>query len=514
MALANSAANIFDLPDPRKEYAERGARGSTKGPSQLDDKDLGLGQAPEGLDYTGQLDQQSQQIMQRWSDLRNFAHSMQSQYGIDVTRPDYRPEAIAANQAFNQERANIQYDIDRMKTSREDYMRRASLAEQNRYAFNSDVGQVPQSTLAPGDAGVSYDVNPTVKFAADQYGRGFRQPSEVRAGEAAALDLQKQFTAQSNAQGDVSAEQASLINPYLEPFAPREGSGADNAQSTFEFLKRGMAVTRGAANYKTSDVYTDPETGQPLSSTKEFNDAFEGIDRKTGKEAKGLITEVLRNFDTGQLYLKLSTQDDLIPVSGTEFIYGISKANPKYPSVDKISKFVGETGSSNDVGEIIPEKFLNQEALNKASQNQQRTSQESSQIAASDAQVKELIGKAYQGNAFMRWFSSNSETPPLSKLGGTRLEFQRDTDNNIVLQNWDDIKTQLKSLGKSNEEILDTKKKITTPEGLFKFIKQYGGSMRKSSIKISDIPNKAAAAGYTPEEYTELLKQKGIQIEE
>lgn len=513
MALANSAANIFDLPDPSRQYVQRGGGGG-RGAAPLDDKDLGLGQAPEGLDYTGQLDQQSQQIMQRWSDLRNFAHSMQSQYGIDVTRPDYRPEAIAANQAFNQERANIQYDIDRMKASREDYMRRAALAEQNQYAFNNNVGQVPQSTLAPGDAGVSYQINPTVKLAEDQLGKGFRLNSQVRQANLMAGQLEDQFTAQGTPQADISALQTSLINPHLDPFAPKEGSGTDNAQSTFEFLKRASAVIKGASDYKTSEVYTDPDTGQPLSGTKEFNDAFEGIDRKTGKEAKGLITDVLKNPQTGQMYLKLSTQDDLIPVSGTEFIYGISKANPKYPSVDKISKFVGETGSSNDVGEIIPEKFLNQEALNKASQNQQRTSQESSQIAASDAQVKNLIGSAYQGSAWTRWANDNSQTPPLGKLGGTRLEFQKNNEGNIVLQNWDDIKTQLKSLGKTNEEILDTKKKITTPEGLFKFIKQYGGSMKKSSIKASDIPNKAAAAGYTPEEYTELLKQKGIQIEE
>ncbi len=175
---------------------------------------------------------------------------------------------------------------------------------------------------------------------------------------------------------------------------------------------------------------------------------------------------------------------------------------------------MGKYGGANNLGEFQPEQFLDQNALNKAASNQQRTAQEATQVAASDSEVKNLIGSAYQGSKWTRWANDNSQTPPLSKLGGTRIEFQKDNDDNIVIHNWDAVKTQLKSLGVDARQIIEEEKKVKTPEGLFKFIKQYGGSMKKTSIKKADIPNKAAASGYTPEEYMELLKQKGIQIEE
>jgi hypothetical protein len=488
MNRAQTLGNIFSLPqatNPQFGGTQVGGGGRTPAAPVMDDKYFGIPDAPEGLDYTGEIDGRSRDVMKRWSDLRNFANSMRSMYQIDVTRPDpARPESIAANQAFHQELANIQYDIDSLKTSREDYKRRATLAEQNQYSFNDTVGRQLQGNLTPNQAGQTQMVNPTVEFAAGQLGDAYRLPGDVAAAQGQVDQLTGGF---AQAGDNMSALQSSLINPRLDPFAPRDDSKGDSSQSSvFEYLKRLSAVAKGAVDFKISDAYNDPTTGTPLSSTKEFNDAFEGIDRKSGRQATGLIEEILRNPQTGAMYLKLSTQDDLIPVSGSELMYGISKANPKYPTVDKLTTFLGKFGGTDNVGELQPDMFLDKSAISKADANTQRLGSEAAQISAAEQELKGIVGDSYQGSGWTRPFVSDSSTPPLGKLGGISIEFQRDNDGNVVINNRSDVVKKLKALGLDPTSTLENAK---STEGFVKFLKKFGATPATSPTTPTPVVN-------------------------
>ena len=155
MALEDSLSRVFSLPDQQQYAGGSGGgsrRGSGGGQSTYNDEYFGVGKMPEGLQYTDQVDQMSQQIFQRWNDLKNFAYSMQSMYGIDVTRPNGSPEAVAANQAFNQERANIQYEIDKLKESGKMAQQLNPMFAAGTISATDQYGQAPLATQMPQEA--------------------------------------------------------------------------------------------------------------------------------------------------------------------------------------------------------------------------------------------------------------------------------------------------------------------------------------------------------------------------
>lgn len=487
MALANSLSQIFSLPDSQRVGggSNSGGRRSGGTQSEYDDKYFGFGQSPEGLQYTDQVDQLSQQVFQRWNDLKNFAYSMQSMYGIDVTRPDGRPETVAANQAFNQERANIQYEIDKLKESGKmaqqlnPMFAAGTVAPTANYGQEALATQMPQEAYAP--TGLTEPSEKVISTLSKPFERSQDYNKAVSQGKAYVQSLRAQGrTREAN-----DVEKA--LMPSVDVHYDSTSGGDRTKASTAEYLKRLSGVIAGASNYKTSDVYNDPATGSPLASTKEFNDAFEGVDRKTGREAKGIIQEILKNPSTGQLYLKLSTQEELMPVSGSELMYGISKANPKYPGVDKLTSFLGEFGGTDNVGELQPEYFLDKSAIKKANDNTERITKESVDIVANDAQVRNLIGGSYQGSKWTRWLNSNSETPPIERLGGIKVEFQRDSDGDVVIHNESAIRNRMKSSGLNPTEITQELKQIKTEQGLFNFLKKYKGAKPSTSTIDDDI---------------------------
>ena len=84
------------------------------------------------------------------------------------------------------------------------------------------------------------------------------------------------------------------------------------------------------------------------------------------------------------------------------------------------------------------------------------------------------------------------------------------TYNPVVKGKVDYTKTKTKKIDQGSDELDEI-----VNYNANKIAPAFGGGFKSGkSIKSSDIPAKAAAAGYTPEEYTQLLQQKGIQIVE
>lgn len=486
----NILGQVFNLPPPTETQFGDGQAPSSRGAAAptMNDQYFGIPDTPKGLQYTDQVDKQSQQVFKRWSDLRNFAQSLWSLYNIDVTKPDpSRPESIAANQAFHQERANIQYEIDKLQESGKQAYQLNPMFASGAITPTAQYGQEALATQLPQEAYQTTGLSEPSKAVIGTLSKSFERPEDYKR----ALAQGQQYVQSLRARGLVreADDVAKAILPSRNIPQPSSGGNQQEA-SAFEFLKRASAIHTGASNYKASKTYVDPGSRQPLLETTDGADAFEGFDPKSGRELKGIIKANLLNPQTGQRYLKLSTSDELIPVSLTEYVYGVSKANPKYPTVDKIQSYLSKYGGSDNVGEIIPGQFLDRSALDKATNTITGSQPELDQILKSDQELQGLINTAYQGNQFMRWIKDNSTTPPLPSLGDLVIEFQRNKEGDVVIQNEADLRTRLKSLGYTSEQIAKYKNQIKNPKGFFDFLKEFEASVTPEAIKAEELIKK------------------------
>jgi hypothetical protein len=114
MGIGRSIAYQYDLPEslPQDQLGGAPIRG-------------GLGQGgqpmatgipvPEGLQW---VDGQTQDIYRRWGDLNQFAKTMKTQFGMDVTDPDYTdPQQVQVSQAYQKAVADLYMNIDKFRGS-------------------------------------------------------------------------------------------------------------------------------------------------------------------------------------------------------------------------------------------------------------------------------------------------------------------------------------------------------------------------------------------------------------
>lgn len=468
---------------PQEQQVAQGRQASQRQPGlgglPLDKQDeyFGIPKPKDGFQYTGDMRQRVLNYYKNLAAAKQYAREQWTVYGNDVTNPDpTREDSILAAEAFKAALGNLQTEADEMQQSQEMLKPAVALANQNKYAFAPEAFDQPYAQVAgTTQAGQSLEVDPLVQFVGQQAGKDFTNYGQYGQANQAVNQLQSSVT------DPRSQVAAGAITPDYTPRADGGGSGAAQ-KSVFEFLKRVSAVSRGVSDYKISSTYVDPATNEALAGTKEFNDAFEGVDRKTGKEVKGVIQEVLRNPNTGAMYLKISTQPDLLPVSMTEFTYGISKANPKYPGVDKISSYVGEVGASDMAGNIMPESFLEKKALEKATAQDQSLKQEGVVVTKQVQDVIDTINKVEPSGGFSRFFRAADGAELGSKLGN--MLFRKNDDGTFDLVNRDSVIPTSKDYPSATRDKVFTN---ITPEALAQMVRQYNIRPLKSKTEIAEI---------------------------
>jgi hypothetical protein len=129
IGIGRSIAYQYKLPQQLPQDVEagspiRGGLGGGGAQSQM----LGLGgdiPVPEGLQW---VDNQTSDIYQKWGSLTQFAKLMKTQYGMDVTNPDYTdPNQVQISQAYQKGVADLYMKIDKFKNSQrmlEEHMKR------------------------------------------------------------------------------------------------------------------------------------------------------------------------------------------------------------------------------------------------------------------------------------------------------------------------------------------------------------------------------------------------------
>jgi hypothetical protein len=118
MGIGRSIAYQYELPQGGLAQDQlAGAGGGIRG--GLDQQGAAMGgggdmiPVPEGLQW---VDDNTSDIYQRWGNLNSLAKSLKTQFGVDVTNPDYTdPQQVKIAQAFQKGVADLYMNIDRYK---------------------------------------------------------------------------------------------------------------------------------------------------------------------------------------------------------------------------------------------------------------------------------------------------------------------------------------------------------------------------------------------------------------
>lgn len=224
--------STFDLP--QEQYVRGGGAGrqssggSTAGGLSPDKMDsyFGIGPMAEGLQYTGEIANQSEKYYQEREKLKQFARTNWLQNKIDVTAPDpSNPAAVRAAQIYQMGLANLNFQGDALKQSQEMFKSALGQQQKGEYAFGQDVGNVAFAQQTPDQMGTSLALDPTVKLYAEERSRTFETPQDYRQAQQAIGSLQGQTAQDTSTRGQVVAEQARALQAGYNPPAPRAASG-------------------------------------------------------------------------------------------------------------------------------------------------------------------------------------------------------------------------------------------------------------------------------------------------
>lgn len=447
MNRAQVLGKTFLFPEEKEVKATRQAATKATGlnalsPDKLNDY-FGIPEPAEGLQYTGDMVGRVQNYYQGLAALQQFAREQWTRYGVDVTNPDpTRQDSVMAAQAYQAALANLRFEGDNLKTSQEMLKAASPYMMQNKYTPGSEFTKRPFAEIAGTGIGgeMSLEVDPMVSFVGQYGGRDFSDIGQFQKAQQAVQVLQQQPLSER----DKIAAQA--ITPDYTPRASGDG-GNKGSKTVFEYLKRISAVSKGAVDYKLTGKYIDPDTGQPLAETTELNDAYEGYDRRTGKEVKSVIQRILRNPNTGAMFLKVANSSELIPVTPMELTYGLSKANPTYPRVDAVQRYIGEVGASDADSNLMVEQFLEPTALQSATQKQTQLQQEAANIEATWNQIMENFNMIEPSGGFSRFFGAAGGIEVDSKFGKLTIRKNKDGTFDVV-----------------NREVIPTDKNFTSEQ--------------------------------------------------
>lgn len=285
--------NVFSLPQA-PQYDQRAVGGAGAGRQTsptMDDAYFGIPNAAEGLQWTGNVAENSRNYYDKLAGLRSLAQGLWLNYGIDVTRPDYsRPESITAAEAFKMELGNVLAMADQAKTSQS--MLEKDLADRNKVVNAGAFGDGQYyAGLTPDQQYTDVSLSPIAGQAIDKYSGG-RQSGAIINQETAEKDqLVASYRQQAAETTDLGYKKFLLktadqieqgVNMYLAP--PSDGYGYGLNTPAANLGELGNVLAGASSNYKPVNRVVD---GYQVKRTD--NSPFTGINIG-GKEVAAVET--------------------------------------------------------------------------------------------------------------------------------------------------------------------------------------------------------------------------------
>ena len=148
MGIGRSIGYQYELPQRLPQDQLGGGIGGGGGvPAQG-----GMG-VPEGLQW---VDDKTGKIYKKWGELNQFAKSMKTQYGMDVTNPDFTdPNQVQIAQAYQKGVADLYMNVDKFKNSQSmlaEQMKRGGVIgeyDPSQQAYAEQVGKVEFQGVLP-----------------------------------------------------------------------------------------------------------------------------------------------------------------------------------------------------------------------------------------------------------------------------------------------------------------------------------------------------------------------------
>jgi hypothetical protein len=302
--------NTALIPEQQFQQApSRGGRGgSGEFKSQIPGEDyFGIGDAPEGLQYTDKLMKSSVDLFKKRQDLINYAKNMWTRYGIDVTNPDpSRQDSIVAAEAFKQEIGNYLSSVDMAKEGQKIYNQMIPRYMDNTFAPGQDVNSQYASTLSPEQLGYSKNVDPLLKFSEGGINRTFETGRDYRNAQGDAARLQQAYgdPNQGGAAG-IQAMAAQSLNPLMNVPAPVKPPADGNANQVAGLITEWGQLSAGAhPSFKVTDRVGPGGSYLSESTSNAFIGKSFGKyqDPSTQVNRDFIISRIVKDNDTGEVY--------------------------------------------------------------------------------------------------------------------------------------------------------------------------------------------------------------------
>lgn len=253
--------NVFSLPQA-PQYDQRAVGGAGAGRQTsptMDDAYFGIPNAAEGLQWTGNVAENSRNYYDKLAGLRSLAQGLWLNYGIDVTRPDYsRPESITAAEAFKMELGNVLAMADQAKVSQKalEVDRQNKDKVINPGAFGQ--GEY-YSSYTPDQQYTDVSLSPLAKEVADNYSGGRQTQGTINTEQAqlnAKLAEMEQYASYlDTVNPSLAANERKKIaqimemqNMYLAP--PSDGAGYGLNTPAANLGELGNVLAGASSNYK------------------------------------------------------------------------------------------------------------------------------------------------------------------------------------------------------------------------------------------------------------------------
>jgi hypothetical protein len=436
---------IFDrslLPQQQQVTSRGGGGGQSGFKSPIPGEDyFGIPDSPEGLQYTGHLAKSSSDLFKKRQDLVNYAKTLWTRDKIDVTNPDpSRPEAVMAAEIYKMEIGNFLAQVDKAKQGAKIYNDLLQRQAANKFQLDPNTTQQYASELPYGEGGLGYtkEIDPLLEFSKDGVNRTVETSRDYNRLKGVAQGLQDIYADPTTPEGAIQSAAAQSLSPTLNIPAPSSDSGGSGTVSVGNFVERLINHKAGGGNWQVSKSFT--KGGEAWVESTDYQGTNLGKRTVKTEYAKGNVKELdteavvektVRNPQTGETYLVFTNKsipDQRIDnISSNQLLEMVSRDNKKYPSIDKINKFLVEKGAVDPDGNVRDNLFI----ADKTVKTREKTDKEASSAAFTTSDVVSKIESAPDWKLFnpSTWGNDRSVEFNSPSYGPVKFKW---IDNNTV----------------------------------------------------------------------------------
>jgi hypothetical protein len=413
-------ANTFLIPRNNQPVGSRSSGGRT--PTSVNAPSLP--EPAEGLQYVEGV---TRDYYTKWADLKSFVNSAWSNFGIDVTKPDFsKPESIQMHEIYNKAVADLMFQGDQLKTSQKELSKILADQRSGKVLLGQDPSQGLVTQTSPTDLTTSTEVDPLVEqtndfskrrfFTNKEYKQAIKGYNETKS----FIENKLQNDPQNSEYWSRQLESLQAPTKSTKIFAPKKDTG-DSGKLGGTLLKKVSNVLLGSGDTWKRAANIDPLKLQ----TEDFRgDQYGEFVKPDGKRVPKVIDLFL--FDPETKEIEIRYQDSSIPADRVSQKDALSvtrqlvSSNPRLGTLSSLDKFVETNSLLDEEGEVDPMKLVSK----KMSQLQEANLKEISEIKPFVSQVKSEIKEELSDlGRFLGGGTALYQIP--EEFGGGELEIQR-----------------------------------------------------------------------------------------